>query len=344
MFAERERCWWRRRSSRSQYIISFGEKENARLDSSEDKRAVFGSRRRFRVPFRTVYMLLRYVFRIVRSVSLSAHSHIAFESFANDVKGHRPYMEDRYAVAVTKGSTNISLYGVFDGHGGSRASDFCVEFLLKNVSEDPTYPNKPEAALVNGFLKTDAQFLEIAKSGYFDDGTTAVVAMIEEEHIYVGNVGDSRAVLIRKNEKEPVELSRDHKPNRPDERNRIEGAGGIVVHVGVWRVEGVLAVSRAIGDRPFKEYVIGKPEVIRHKRCYENDEYLVLASDGLWDVMKNDVVAEIVRSAATPEDAAWTLTETAFTRGSRDNICALVVDLGACQREAPEAAMETENQ
>ena len=88
-------------------------------------------------------------------------------------------------------------------------------------------------------------------------------------------------------------MSIDHKPCRPDEEERIKALGGKVVYWGRWRVEGILAVSRAIGDANLKPYVSCDPEFIERK-IEEEDMYLVLASDGLWDVMRNDEVARFV--------------------------------------------------
>ena len=86
-------------------------------------------------------------------------------------------------------------------------------------------------------------------------------------------------------------MSIDHKPNRPEERERIENAGGVVVWAGTWRVGGVLAVSRAFGDRPLKKYVVPTPE-IRTEAITPEDEFVIFASDGLWDVMSNQVSGE----------------------------------------------------
>ena len=80
----------------------------------------------------------------------------------------------------------------------------------------------------------------------------------------------------------------DHKPNLESERRRIEGEGGVVIWAGTWRVGGVLAVSRAFGDRPLKRYVVALPDV-KHQALAAGDETIVLASDGLWDVLENQV-------------------------------------------------------
>jgi protein phosphatase 1L len=83
-------------------------------------------------------------------------------------------------------------------------------------------------------------------------------------------------------------LSEDHKPSRNDEQDRIEADGGAVIWAGTWRVSGVLAVSRAFGDRALKKFVISLPDV-RHEGMAGGEEYIVLASDGLWDVISNRV-------------------------------------------------------
>lgn len=85
-----------------------------------------------------------------------------------------------------------------------------------------------------------------------------------------------------------IALSVDHKPNSKEERARIESLGGVVVWAGTWRVGGVLAVSRAFGDRPLKRFVIPTPDT-KEELLGHDDEFIVLASDGLWDVMSNQV-------------------------------------------------------
>ena len=116
----------------------------------------------------------------------------------------------------------------------------------------------------------------------------------------------------------------DHKPNRTDERERIEAAGGIVVWAGTWRVGGVLAVSRAFGDRFLKRYVVAHPEIAEESIGAE-DDCLVLASDGVWDVLQNQEVATLIRDMDDAEQAAKKITEEAYHRGSNDNISCIVV-------------------
>ncbi|XP_020271087.1 probable protein phosphatase 2C 45 [Asparagus officinalis] len=87
-----------------------------------------------------------------------------------------------------------------------------------------------------------------------------------------------------------IAVSRDHKPDQTDERQRIEDAGGFVTWAGTWRVGGVLAVSREFGDILLKQYVVADPE-IQEEIIDGSQEFLILASDGLWDIVTNEVYA-----------------------------------------------------
>lgn len=123
-------------------------------------------------------------------------------------------------------------------------------------------------------------------------------------------------------------LSTDHKPDVDIERERIEKAGGEVIHeFGAYRLQGLLTVSRAIGDISLRQYgLISTPDVVMHD-ITERDAFLLLASDGLFDVLTPALVLDIVREAATPEEAAVKLTMEAEMRGTDDNTTSLVVKL-----------------
>uniref|UniRef100_A0A2P2JR23 Phophatase 2C protein n=1 Tax=Rhizophora mucronata TaxID=61149 RepID=A0A2P2JR23_RHIMU len=178
-------------------------------------------------------------------------------------------------------------------------------------------------------------------------GSTAVVALVCSSHIIVANCGDSRAVLFRG--KESMALSIDHKPNREDEYVRIEASGGKVIQWNGHRVFGVLAMSRSIGDRYLKPSVIADPEVTFVARARE-DECLIIATDGLWDVMTSNEACEVARRRIllwhkkngvtslsergngidpAAQAAADYLSTLALQRGSDDNISVIVVDLKA---------------
>ncbi|CBI34492.3 unnamed protein product, partial [Vitis vinifera] len=170
-------------------------------------------------------------------------------------------------------------------------------------------------------------------------GSTAVVVVVGAEKLVIANCGDSRAVLCCNGVAVP--LSRDHKPDRPDERERVEAAGGNVINWDGFRVLGVLSISRSIGDYFLRPYVISEPEVTVWERK-ESDEFLVIATDGLWDVVTNELACKLVKrylsgkirrrfsegtNASCAMEAASILTELAMARGSKDNISVIVVQL-----------------
>mmetsp|Transcript_10009 Transcript_10009/g.27503 ORF Transcript_10009/g.27503 Transcript_10009/m.27503 type:complete len:233 (-) Transcript_10009:574-1272(-) len=141
-----------------------------------------------------------------------------------------------------------------------------------------------------------------------------------------GRVGDSRAAMVH-SDGTARPLSDDHKPNRLDEKLRIEAAGGHVIFAGCWRVQGDLAVSRAFGDCHLKRFGVSAEPEISLIEIGPLDAFLVLASDGLWDVVAEAQCAKTVLRAQDTVSAAAALCDLASDRGSMDNITALVVDL-----------------
>ncbi|KAM3248074.1 putative protein phosphatase 2C 75 [Capsicum annuum] len=134
-------------------------------------------------------------------------------------------------------------------------------------------------------------------------GSTTVVAILTDEYetIIVANCDDSRAVLSRSGSAIP--LSYDHKPDRGEERARIEACGGRVVFADGARVEGILSISRAIGDNYLKPYITSEPEMTFTKREAEY-ECLILASDGFWDVISSEVACEVGR-VSSRRGSSW---------------------------------------
>ncbi|XP_023642965.1 protein phosphatase 2C 16 [Capsella rubella] len=266
------------------------------------------------------------------------------------------------------------FFGVYDGHGGHKVADYCRDRLhfalaeeIERIKDELCKRNTGEGRQVQWekvfnscFLTVDGEIggqIGRPAAGSSDKileavasetvGSTAVVALVCSSHIVVSNCGDSRAVLFRG--KEAMPLSVDHKPDREDEYARIENAGGKVIQWQGARVFGVLAMSRSIGDRYLKPYVIPEPEVTFMPRSRE-DECLILASDGLWDVMSNQEACEMARrrilmwhkkNGAPPlaergkgtdpacQAAADYLSMLALQKGSKDNISIIVIDLKA---------------
>ncbi|GKV06701.1 hypothetical protein SLEP1_g18556 [Rubroshorea leprosula] len=238
----------------------------------------------------------------------------------------------------------VHFFGVYDGHGGSQVAQFCAEKMHGVIAEEwgretvdaTEWQRRWEVAFSRGFEKADNDVLreEIASEMV---GSTAVVVVLSGCQIITSNCGDSRAVLCRGTETIPLTV--DQKPDRHDELLRIEREGGKVINWNGARVFGVLAMSRAIGDHYLKPWVIPVPEITFMTRTDE-DECLILASDGLWDIMSNEeaggVACRLLRrrrrlmmaDGVSPAQAvADNLTDIAYGRNSSDNISVIVVDL-----------------
>ncbi|RNC60470.1 putative protein phosphatase 2C [Trypanosoma cruzi] len=211
------------------------------------------------------------------------------------MQGWRRSMEDDHVVLL---DDDGGFFGVFDGHSGSNVARFCAGNLFDFVSKTAAFDEGNYAkALYDGFLAIDKHLY--ANYSNERSGCAAIVLFIKEDDLYCGNAGDSRCVLCR--DGEPLPLSNDHKPFLPTELSRIERAGGYV-----WnrRVNGALALSRAIGDFVFKcnmqvswdqQAVTSAPEVRFIRLNRDHDEFAVIACDGIWDVLNNDQVVEFVR-------------------------------------------------
>ncbi|XP_022998582.1 probable protein phosphatase 2C 25 [Cucurbita maxima] len=237
-------------------------------------------------------------------------------------------MEDRYSAAVDlRGDSKEAFFGVFDGHGGAKAAEFAANNLKKNIMNELERITDYEQAIKHGYLTTDSDFLKEDQRG----GSCCVTALIKKGNLIISNAGDCRAVLSSEGVAEAI--TSDHRPSREDERQRIESRGGYVdLCNGVWRVQGSLAVTRGIGDAHLKQWVIAEPETTSI-RIEARHEFLILASDGLWETVSNQEAVDIVRPScvgiekATPLEACKKLVELSLSRGSVDDISVVLIQL-----------------
>lgn len=237
-------------------------------------------------------------------------------------KGKRASMEDFYETRVSEvDGQMVAFFGVFDGHGGARTAEYLKNNLFKNLSSHPDFMKDTKSAIVEVFRQTDADYLSEERGHQKDAGSTASTAVLVGDRLIVANVGDSRVVACRAGSAIP--LSIDHKPDRVDERQRIEEAGGFIIWAGTWRVGGVLAVSRAFGDKFLKPYVVAEPEIQEEE--IDGVDFIIIASDGLWNVISNKDAVDIVQDIMNAEAASRKLIEEAYARGSSDNITCVVV-------------------
>ncbi|KAL9101710.1 MAG: hypothetical protein Q9163_003053 [Psora crenata] len=138
--------------------------------------------------------------------------------------------------------------------------------------------------------------------------------------LYTANVGDARIVLCRNGK--ALRLSYDHKGSDENEGKRITNAGGLILNN---RVNGVLAVTRALGDAYMKDLVTGHPYTTETVIQPDIDEFLILACDGLWDVCSDQEAVDLVRHTHDPQVASKALVDHALARFSTDNLSCMVV-------------------
>ncbi|XP_076915256.1 putative protein phosphatase 2C 25 [Bidens hawaiensis] len=242
-------------------------------------------------------------------------------------RGKRDHMEDRFKAKVDfNGDNKQAFFGVFDGHGGSKAAEFASENLEKNIKNEVEKMGEVEIveAVKQGYLTTDSEFLKQEQRG----GACCVTAVITSGNLVVSNAGDCRAVVSRGGAAEA--LTSDHRPSRPDEKQRIESLGGYVDSIrGVSRVLGTLAVSRGIGDRSLKQWITAEPETKIFKIVPEF-EFLIMASDGLWEKVSNQEAVDLARPLMHKLDAISAckkLVELSVSRGSLDDTSVMIIQL-----------------
>ncbi|XP_076368076.1 protein phosphatase 1G [Tachypleus tridentatus] len=150
-----------------------------------------------------------------------------------------------------------------------------------------------------------------------DSGCTAVVSVIKGKEMYIANAGDSRCVVCRNGK--AIDLSFDHKPEDEPERNRIERAGGHVTPDG--RVNGGLNLSRAIGDHAYKQVtnlspkeqmITALPDIQTLTIDPDQDEFMVLACDGIWNFMSSQEVVDFIKERLEPEKQLSKICEELF--------------------------------
>lgn len=259
-------------------------------------------------------------------------------------QGKRPTMEDKHiALHELPQHPKIAYFGVYDGHAGVEAAEFVHETLHVEIDKNLAEETDWKEAVIAAYAKVDDDFMEESEAHMWESGTTVITALIdlEKKHILLANLGDCRCILASATTSAPfvkaTALSEDHKPWLPAELERIEAAG-CVLEDG--RINGTHAMSRAIGDfelkqnvsKEMKDQAISNLPEFREASITHDELFLVLACDGLWDVMSNEEVATWVyeRLYSTNDPLAKVATDLALHAveiGSTDNVTCCIVTL-----------------
>nr|XP_004249617.3 probable protein phosphatase 2C 65 [Solanum lycopersicum] len=282
--------------------------------------------------------------------NIRLHGYSKFVSMYSQ-QGKKGINQDAMTVWENFGGEKGAFFcGVFDGHGplGHKVARYVRDMLpskisislkecdinknkiIENIENDEEFDqNFPlfdawKSAYLKSFKEMDEQLGSEPSIESYSSGTTAVTLFKQREHLFIGNLGDSRAIICTRDEKNQLvskQLTVDLKPHLPNEYERIKSCKGRVMAMeqepNVYRVwmpdedcPG-LAMARAFGDFCLKDYgLISVPEVY-YRKLTENDEFVVLATDGIWDVLTNDEVIRIVSTTRKRSMAAKTLVECA---------------------------------
>jgi len=259
--------------------------------------------------------------------------------YSASLKGLRPQNEDNHAIILNLDGSdpnlnNVNLYAIFDGHGGKLVSNSLKENLPKFlVDKRVTYPiSKRYIFNVYDYIQ---QSLAKHDFSYYSGSTCLVVVQFKlngENYLNVMNTGDSRCLLCRDNFAMP--LTKDHKPNWPEEYHRITKLGGKIIYDGFdWRIKD-LSVSRAFGDLDATPFVTHKPELFRFK-LDKNDKFIVLLCDGLLESLDNNEIVNFILVNCYDNNLknrinkhiniAKKLSELAIRKGSSDNCSCIVI-------------------
>jgi serine/threonine protein phosphatase PrpC len=247
---------------------------------------------------------------------------------------HRRKMEDAHQIVDKLGGNEYQgFFAIYDGHCGSDAAIWCKNHLheilieeLKDLKDSDITPEKMREVFTTTFAKAD----EGMKGNINMAGACAVVALVRQlnlendvrkRYLFVANVGDSRAVLSRKGV--ATRLTVDHNLDDEQEKQRIIASGGFI---NGGRVNGMIVVTRSLGDHNMKDYLSNVPHVAAVELT-PDDDVLVLACDGVWDVIQDQEAIDLIKNETAAERMSRILMVKALQGGSTDNISVMVIKL-----------------
>jgi len=245
----------------------------------------------------------------------------SYAYFQDQNVGNREYMEDQgKAVENLEGDPNKILFCLFDGHGGGEVSKFLQDNFPKYLKNYLPFKNYFRGFYdLFKFLDEEIKSLNVPRVG-----STGTIVFIERKNgkkwLYCVNVGDSRCVLVSK--KRVMRMSYDDRVEDPKEKKRILQQGGII-HSG--RIYGSLMLSRSFGDWLIKSYgVIVDPHITKIELT-DDDLYLIIASDGLWDAIKDEECRRLCQTNSNTLEICKNFVVESLKRGSQDNISCFII-------------------
>ena len=255
-------------------------------------------------------------------------------SFSEDPNlEHRKEMEDfHYIKALLNKKLNCSYFGLFDGHSGKEVGIYLMENLHKIIYQEIKNNNVENSEIMENVIKNAFEKIdkEINNQDFSKEtGSTGTVLLLFKDKdsktgksLICANVGDSKAYLISK--KEIKLITKDHICSDSNEVKRIRDNGGIVFRE---RVFGTLMLTRSFGDKEMKKYgVLSTPDIFCHN-IEEDDLFVIIASDGVWDVIEEDEIFKMTKEKISSNVLSKKIIQLAKDRDTNDNISCIVVKL-----------------
>ncbi len=232
--------------------------------------------------------------------------------------GRRPYMEDAYYLRTTQQGRAL-FCGIFDGHGGEAAAKYTHNNLYKFFLKALAAGKSESEAFMEAFELTSNRLKDQ------DSGTTAITFYLKNYTLFWANAGDSRLIVISKSNAK--QLTEDHRLTNPKEYRRVLKAGVTVEPPYVYKNGYGLMPTRTLGDEFFKGIgIISTPQTGSYQLTAQ-DKWLVAGTDGLFDVISNDEIAQIVKDSASAKQAAEALkAEVLVARNASDNLTFVVLN------------------
>eukprot|EP00301_Raphidiophrys_heterophryoidea_P024663 c8080_g1_i3.p1 GENE.c8080_g1_i3~~c8080_g1_i3.p1 ORF type:complete len:411 (+),score=92.98 c8080_g1_i3:46-1233(+) len=278
----------------------------------------------------------------VTAAVVERHGSPCFRAASASMQGWRISMEDAHVCMCSWGGPTKGHFSVFDGHGGEKSAKYCGIHLEKELQ---SLQNYSAAAIQETFISMDRklkQHLQKDQSGC--TCISAIVSFSAETNKYslqLANIGDSRAILIKqpkRGQESEVLGTIDHKPDDEAEKKRICAAGGFVSASVPARLDGAISLSRAFGDFEYKQNPDFEPKDQKmsvfpdvYNWTASRGDVLVLACDGVFDVMTNQELATLVTNLMSETkdmgDVCKQVLEDCLEKGSRDNMTVVLVQL-----------------
>eukprot|EP01098_Paradermamoeba_levis_P009814 TRINITY_DN4106_c0_g1_i1.p1 TRINITY_DN4106_c0_g1~~TRINITY_DN4106_c0_g1_i1.p1 ORF type:complete len:369 (-),score=115.93 TRINITY_DN4106_c0_g1_i1:89-1195(-) len=254
-------------------------------------------------------------------------THVHIDNLHEDFKGHSHLIPEQ----------SYAFYGVYDGHGGRQTAELAQVIVHRHLVNSEAFKKQEyENAIKHAFAVSDQEILDKAASEQWTtNGCTVASCLVVNNDLYLANLGDAELIVGKVGDQSNIvgeQLTEKHKASGDKEKERIKKLGGVVIY---GRIFGTLAVSRSFGDAEFKipktgaNFVSSEPFFKKITLVPDVHLFLIIACDGLWDVVNYqeavDIVSKEFKEKKDPKQISQALVDEALKKGTQDNVTVVVV-------------------